>query len=204
MMISPCRAKAAQLRLGAIRAASLRHRPVQIRSLCAASAARTGAQHRLLGQAAHSEAGSARADPDAGSLDAHRGVADRSGRLDRGAVARCDPPAQIRGHADRHQRLPARLAVHAQFHARPVQGSAGAAGGQLRDQPAGRGRSARRHRDPRTRCGAAERSPITAIRRTTNTIRKRRAPAEGGRLPAVQGDLRASRPRAPGRCSRCR
>ena len=48
---------------------------------------------------------------DAGSRDPHRGAADRPGELRRGAVARCDPQAEKRGDADRHQHLPAQLAV---------------------------------------------------------------------------------------------
>src|SRR6266481_4353390 len=62
----------AELRLGAVCAASLRYWAVQIRPPRAASAAGIGAQYRILGQDAHPQTGPFGADPDAGGLDAHR------------------------------------------------------------------------------------------------------------------------------------
>ena len=140
---------------------------------------------------AHPQAGPARADPDAGSVDPHRGAADRPGRLDRGAVARCDPAAQIGRHADRHQRLPARLALHAQFHQ------------AARSRICGCGRRPITRSTGRTwsTCSAAPRSPSTTWCRRRVAYyghppkydydpKKARALLQEAGLPAVQGDLR--------------
>ena len=164
LMISPCRAKEVKYDWTAIRAAPVGHRALQIRQDGAASAAGIGPEHRLLGQGAGAEAGSAGADPDAGGLDPHRGAAVGPGQLDRGAVARRDRPAEIGRDADRHQRLSAQLDVSAQFRQGPVCRQAGAPGGELRAQPRG-------HEGPAERADARSNTPpcrprprITAIR----------------------------------------
>ena len=59
----PVPGQGSKLRLGAVRTSPAWHRALQVRSLCAASAARAGTQHRLLGQGAGPQARSTGADP---------------------------------------------------------------------------------------------------------------------------------------------
>jgi len=57
-------------------------------------------------KAPHPQAGPAGADPDAGGVDPHRGIADRPGELDRSTLAGRHTAIEIRGHAHRHHVYP--------------------------------------------------------------------------------------------------
>ena len=69
------------------------------------------AQPQLLGSQAHPESPTARCCCRSRRHHARRRAAVRPGRLGRGAAARCHSAAEAQGHADRHQRVSAHLAV---------------------------------------------------------------------------------------------
>ena len=91
---------------------------------------------------ADSEGRQDRADPDAGSADAHQCAAGGPGRSDRDAGAGCGAAAQIRRHEDRRQRHAACLELSFERAARlALDRHPPAQGAQPRDRPRGRGRA---------------------------------------------------------------
>ncbi len=172
----PLPRRGAAQRLERLRAAALRHGAVQVRVHDRARAHGDGAQHRVLGQGARAQAGPPGDPADARGRDAHRRAAERPGELRGGAGAGRDPRAQARGHADRHQLLPAQLALHPELHQGAVPGPARAPGRELRDQPRRRGGPGGWPRHPRVRRGAAQHALLRPPRADDSSTRRRPPP----------------------------
>ena len=116
--------------------------PFKLTKLVPRELAELTQERRLLGQEADSEGRQDRADPDAGSADAHQCAAGRPGRSDRDAGAGCGAAAQIRRHEDRRQRHAACLELSFERAARlALDRCPPAQGAQPRDRPRGRGRA---------------------------------------------------------------
>ena len=120
--------------LAQVRRAAVRHRSLPGDQVRAARAARAGGLQGLLGRQAPPQDRQAGAAADAGADHPAGRAAQRPGRLDRGAAARRDPPAQGGRLHHRAQQLPAQLDPHPAARQGAVEQQAGAEGGQLRDR----------------------------------------------------------------------